>query len=495
MNTMSTASSQSQSPWPMTDDDDAGAADSSSSEGKPTTATEDTIIARESPFLCNWVETKLRLANEGENNNITYLCLPDTSQFSDDESDTDTIDIPLSFIQLDQYLATLPQLVLSTQRLLPSDTTGNRNTSIGNIDIDTTNNTFRHNNTRRSPPSHQLITASNSGRVINVLQGEIAHCAPSQADTLVSDDATTCHIVAIWSRYMISESKEGATLTKNAIDSLIATMAHIDQAGYEKCISDAVDEHVKYHSTQLIDSKTNKGGRSPLGVIEMSLHIMGGFNDHNGSSIAITHDILQTFAAVSRSYARTSVRSGLPRLQVTLETCAVVTANDDGTGCPLGRGLAMDVHTGKVFLAEVDNDAEYVSSNPMTTNSNDCCISSARGPACTLRSIRGWASAFLSSDREQMQRLSIIHQPISDSLVIEPFFFASHNYFNRLLELNDDQLLQQTSTSPGVEKSNFVSRVRNSFLYMNQNTSSKVFRYGKPLKYNRVGLNGWVRSD
>ena len=294
---------------------------------------------------------------------------------------------------------------------------------------------------------------------------------------------------------MISESKEGAMFSTNAIDSLIATMAHIDQAGYEKCISDAVDEHVKYHSTQLIDSKTNKGGRSPLGVIEMSLHIMGGFNDHNGSSIAITHDILQTFAAVSRSYARTSVRSGLPRLQVTLETCAVVTANDDGTGCPLGRGLAMDVHTGKVFLAEVDNDAEYVSSNPMTTNSNDCCISSARGPACTLRSIRGWASAFLSSDREQMQRLSIIHQPISDFLVIEPFFFVSHNYFNRRLELSDDQLLQQTSTSPEVEKSNFVPRIRNSFLYMNQNTSAKVFRYGKPLKYNRVGLNGWVRSD
>jgi hypothetical protein len=235
----------------------------------------------------------------------------------------------------------------------------------------------------------------------------------------------------------------------------------------------------------------------------MSLHIVGGFNDHDGSSITITNDVLQTFAAVLRDY-----EGDCFRLRITLETCAVASANDDGTGCPLGRGLAMDVATGKAFLAEVD-DVELVSSHyPMTTSCDRMvtvdhelpmtianCIISAQGPAFTLRSIRIWASAFHSSSRKRVRKLSIIHQPIEDSLIIEPFFFAPHYSLKRLLDCSDDVLLGQTSTSPEVEKSNFASRVRKSFMFMNQNSSSNVFQYGKQIKYNRVGLNGWVRSD
>ena len=60
---------------------------------------------------------------------------------------------------LDRYLATsVPQLTSSTQQLLFSS-----HAAAANCD-----------------GSHQVITSSNSGRVINVLQGEMAHCTPSQ---------------------------------------------------------------------------------------------------------------------------------------------------------------------------------------------------------------------------------------------------------------------------------------------------------------------------
>lgn len=480
----------------MTDNDDDAGVDSPSSE---VSTTVETINGRESAsYQCNWRQTNLRLpslqhTHDGE---ITYLRLPNSSQLDlddGDDSDSDTVDIRPSLVQLDHYLATLPPLVSTTHRLLFDNTDNLINNSTGKCTDDCANNKpTRDDNHRRSAPHHQLITLSNSGRVINVIQGEIAHCTPNQADILVSDDATTCHIVAIWSRCIgvDSDSKEG---------SLMATMAHIDGPGYGGCIRDAVGEHIKHHSSHA----NNDDDR---GVISMSVHIMGGFNDEDGSSIEITNDILQTFAAVSREYERYYINRGLPRMQITLETCAVATANDDGTGCPLGRGMAMDVATGRVFLAEV-HEVDYVMSNFMLTTCDGMGtvadhklpmydgISSARGPAATLRSVRIWESAFYPSNRKQVKKLCVIHQPSDDFLIIEPFFFTPHNALNRLLRCTDEELLGRTSTSPEVEKSNFVHKVRESFMYMTQNNSSEVFSLGRPIKYCRVGLNGWVRHN
>ncbi|KAL3758962.1 hypothetical protein ACHAWU_003033 [Discostella pseudostelligera] len=497
----------------MTDDDvdDAGVASPSSE----VSTTVETIHGRESAsYQCNWSQTNLRLpslqhTNDGE---TMYLRLPNSSQLDlddgDDSDSDDTVDFRPSLMQLDHYLATSPPLASTTHRLLFDNNIDNHNNnSTGKCTDDCANSkpTRDDNRRRLSAPYHQLISPSNSGRVINVIQGEIAHCTPSQVDILVSDDATTCHIVAIWSRYVgvDSDSKEG---------SLMATMAHIDGPGYGGCIKDAVGEHIKHHSSCVSDS--DKGNVIPSlhtnndddrGIIQVYVHIMGGFNDEDGRSIEITNDVMQAFAAVSREYDCHSIRRGVPRMQITLETCAVATANDDGTGCPLGRGMAMDVTTGRVFLAEVD-DVDYVISNPMTTSCdgivtvdhkvpmNDGFIS-ARGPAATLRSVRIWESAFYASHRKQVKKLCVIHQPSDDFLIIEPFYFTPHNSLNRLLRCSDEELLRRTSTSPRVEKSNFVSKVRESFMYMNQNNSSEVFSLGRPIKYCRVGLNGWVRHN
>jgi protein N-terminal asparagine amidohydrolase len=345
------------------------------------------------------------------------------------------------------------------------------------------------------------------------LQGEIAHSTPAQADILVSDDATTCHIVALWSRYVA----EGDTTGEAISSRVLATMAHIDGVGYEASLRDAVNEHIKYHSShppnQTVESNIIEECKESCtsGVIEMSIHIMGGFNDEEGSSIEITDNLLRTFAALSNQCLDYSVSKGLPRVRMTLETCAVASANDDGTGCPLGRGLAIEVATGNIFLAEVEDVVDESLPTPSAvaavasrikfpgvgkskSNANAGCGASAEGPEVTLRSMRLWASSFHSQGREK-KHLNVIFRPDSDCLCIEPFFFSPHSTAKRLLDCSDDQLLQITSTSPEVEKDNFVRKVREALTYMNSTKSSSVFGVDQPMPiaYRRVGLNGWVR--
>ena len=424
-------------------------------------------------------------------------------------------------MQLDRYLATVAPLASSTRKLLfegrPDDNSySNRQVHPENQKIATQD---RLDNRRSkferkyqlprmhclSPPHHRLITSTNSGRVINVMQGEIAHCTPSQAETLVSDEATTCHIVALWSRTLGLEGR-GVNV--------LGTMTHIDGPGYEASIRDAVDEHVKYHSSHSEQDHTigseeckenslyeENAGR---GIIEMSLHIMGGFNDNEGSSIEITDDVLHTFSALSNEYSINSVTRGLLPIRMTLETCAVVSANDDGTSRPLGRGLSMDVATGHISLAKVEDvsirhrslaterSAVVASNNGVEHIAANIKSISAMGPEVTLRSVRLWASAFHSRDQKEESKLSVIHRPNRSRLCIEPFFFGPHVSVESLLECSDLELLSLTSTSPEVENPNFVVKVRESLTYMNKMNNWKVFSFDLPMEFQRVGLNGWA---
>jgi len=503
-------------------------------------------------YVCKWMPTNLRLPSQVAQQNEIYLCLPvhmsETSYFKQKEEKEEYKDdgycsdnaTQLRLLELDRYLAAIPPLASSTQTLLfgaPVTQNNDSNHQMYRASLKAIQNKVHQD--RRSkyerqsqllakePRSsgHRLVTSTNSGRVINILQGEIAHCTPFQADVLVSDDATTCHIVALWSRYLSSEEGEKMTGTTSS-STVLATMTHIDGPGYETSIRDAVNEHIKYHS---IHSKQNNNDEEckenctcqencDSGIIEMSIHILGGFNDHEGSSIEITDNVLQTFAALSNEYNEYCISRRPPYMRMTLETCAVTSANDDGAGCPLGRGLGMEVATGNIFLAEiedVDNMHGTVSSPTPPTAVVASCNEigmvpvdsdvhllnaganvshiSAQGPAATLRSIRLWASAFHSRGRKRESRLNVIYRPNRDNLCVEPFFFGPHSSAKGLLGCSDEELLHITSTSPEVEKSNFASKVRQSLTFMNGTMSSRVFTGDQPMQYQRVGLNGWVR--
>jgi protein N-terminal asparagine amidohydrolase len=394
-----------------------------------------------------WIPSSLRLpALDEPQAASTYLSLPAPllldSHFDQQSSiiranyKSDVHQERLS--QLDHYLASIQPLAMSAHRVLRSKDGESRQL-------------------------HRLITHNNSGRVINVLQGEIAHCTSLQADILVSDDATTCHIVALWSRGQ---------------DCNLGTLTHIDGPGYGPCIKDAVKEHIKYHSDVTLRKKNTR-----TNTIHILIHIMGGFNDSDGSSIGITSSILDTLADISSLYNDRQE----PQVCMTLETCAVASANDDGTGCPIGRGMALEVCTGKVFLAEVEDVA--IDDKAICNNT---IFNSVQGPAITLRSTRLWAAAYHSHKSEQERKLSVIHRPDSEFLWIEPFFFGYHPNAKALLEHNDANLLQITSTSPAAEKPNFIRKVRESLTYMNRNRSQIVFQHGCSMKFSRQGANNWI---
>ena len=600
-------------------------------------------------FVCEWMTTNIRLPTSSSNSCLhggirntntpapttlsnsnkfeespkedCYLCLPvrcssphvsiqnEEKEDSRDDEQSISAATKLRLMALDQYLASAAPLAASTQKLLFNGRSGaktrnNPGTSDSRSCMHTESpmNALSHHPHRRSqfhrhkphhchPHSHHhLVTSTNSGRVLNVLQGEIAHCTPHQADVIVSDDATTCHVVSLWSRYICKDKNHSYQQGYNAgneeecskntkkrggaggdgAESLLASLTHIDGTGYRSCLREAVMEHFEYHSRHFTESHSGKslsvngdfnneekeerkdgtasqsncmndckksdtfnnndGSNNP---IEMSIHIMGGFNDNDKSSIAITDDVLQTLSELSKEFDAYSLCNqynnlcnatrfndgGPTKINMTLETCAVSSANDDGNGFPIGRGLAMEVATGRVFLAEVEESHAYGIASPHSsrfvspyspkTEIPTMAFSSrigagivedsavhTEGPEVILRSIRLWAAAFHPSSERQERKLSVIHGPTEEYLCIQPFVFGPNPYARELLRLNDAKLLRYTSTSPEVEKPNFASKVRHALTHMIGMDSSRVFvrmegEY-QPMKYRRIGLNGWT---
>jgi len=433
-------------------------------------------------YVCEWSPTNLLLPSHDDGGDV-YLCLPinmseatyfklcQSKEETKDDGYCDDMINKLRLASLDRYISTIAPLAKSTQRLVACG---------------------GHPQSASAVPNHKLVTSSNSGRVINVLQGEIAHCTPAHADTLVSDDATTCHILCIHSCYH-TNSSEAPTET-----AVLATLTHVDAVGYKSCIRSAVNEHVDYH--------TLSGKRPIQGTIKISLHVVGGFNDKEGSSIVITEDILLTLAELSNEYRHAR---GQTDVSMTLETCAVSSANDDGAGSPLARGIGMDVSAGSIFLAEVEEDAvpstgcinSTISSRDylnvkLLPSAQKVSAPTAEGPEATLRSMRLWASAF-HVESASAKQLHVIHRSDSDCLWVTPFFFGCHPAAAGLLQAGDKELIQITSTSPAVEKPNFVRKVRQSLSLMNSSSSMRVFTKVRgarqPMKFRRVGTNSWVR--
>ena len=433
----------------------------------------------------SWTTTRLRLPSppfsfENDSDAELFLCLPiDKSGMTrcDPESppreeskgyadDNTTVLHQLRLAALNKYLASIPSLCQ--------------------------HHLFSYNETDRIKQGnfHRLITANNSGRVINVLQGEIATCTPSQADVLVSDDATTCHIVALRS---ICRNNLGK-------DALLATMTHVDGTGYEACLRAAVMEHIKYNCQGYLGldeeaisiDKSKETANTFNKNIDISIHMMGGFNDDHGSSIEITCDILHVLSRIAGEFDE-NVHSLFPfktRVNMKLETCVCSGANDDGTGRPIGRGLGLNIASGEVYLAEIQEDV--MKSSLLNSGQQQMLV---EGPEILLRSVRLWARSF--HPLKQEQKLSVIHRPDHNCLTIQPFMFGPSTSAKFLCYMDDVRLLQMTSTSPLVEKGNFSSKVRESLSYMNQTNSNNVFKtmngvYSK-LEYRRVGLNGWAR--
>lgn len=282
-----------------------------------------------------------------------------------------------------------------------------------------------------NPPRH--FSSESLERVLYVRQGEMAHAVPSHCDVIVSDKATTCHILALRS--------------KTCTSTPLVSLTHIDGTCYEDSIREMIVEHKSHHDQLFFNSfKEEKKEEIDRQRIEMDVHIVGGFEDATSSSREISTFLINLLAQVADE-ERTAIR-------MTLKTCAISSMNDNGYSCPIGRGMGIDLRTGEAFLAKVDD--------------------SAAGPAPTLRSVRLWRS---------YKQLSLIHTARSNKLVIAPFHFQPFPEIDMLLKLPDSVLLQCTSTSPDVEEDDFCYNIRKSLRYMLNHKSHEIF--AQPLIFRR----------
>jgi hypothetical protein len=297
-------------------------------------------------------------------------------------------------------------------------------------------------------PRH--FTKESKERVLYVLQEEVAHAVPIQADVIVSDKATTCHILALCSYSSLESSRPSLT-----------SLTHIDGTSYDRSIREMFWEHYRHHH------RTTNGRRAAVtdDRIPMDIHIVGGFNDKKNSSRNISCWLMNLLADIALEQRHW--------LKMTLRTCAMSAMNDTGYSCPIGRGMGIDLRTGAAFLAMVDNEVT--------------------GPSIVLRSVRIWAKCAKSTTNHP--ELAVIHTSTSNDFCIAPFAYQPFSQLEKLLKMPDHKLVKCTSTSPDVEEHDFCSTVRSTLGFLRDVECRHVFGIdvNQPLVFRRAALNAWTK--
>mmetsp|Transcript_6539 Transcript_6539/g.9530 ORF Transcript_6539/g.9530 Transcript_6539/m.9530 type:complete len:399 (-) Transcript_6539:241-1437(-) len=281
----------------------------------------------------------------------------------------------------------------------------------------------------------RMFSSKSQQRVLYVAQGEVAHATPSQCDVILSDRATTCHILVLRSS------------SANRSQPLV-TLTHIDSTSYGECIRGCIREHKAYHEGN--EEKKSDMLSFDDDLIDMDVHVLGGYGDSTEAR-DISNHLMHLLGSISVE-ERNSIC-------MTLATCVVSSMN--GSCAPVGRGLGMNMSTGHVFLAGYEGDPT----------------------ASALRSARLW---------QERTALSLVHTHTCDYVVVEPFSYKAQPTFGLLLKLDDATLLQYTSTSPDVEDAkDFCHGVRASLKLIQTVPCNKIFTNGRPIIFERKSLNQW----
>jgi hypothetical protein len=396
---------------------------------------------------------------------------------------------------LDEYLCSIPRVASRACDLFNND----------NNVCNSSSTDYEHNNHNTNTTTTALNTTTT--RCLNVLQGEVAHASSLQTDVVVSAEATTCHIVAL-------RSTTSASVP-------VVSLAHVDQA-YDSCLEAMVQEHIRHHQLHKNNSSTTTTRRADSQVleeqhsdeygyfwddddepteyleqvkghpsddeddhyhelIEMELHMLGGFLDKDGTSQELSTSLVTTFSYLAKKY-RDKVRISLSTAAISCmnsSSSASTTADTTTTmpAAPKGRGLGIDIRTGKVFSVKTTLPAHL------------------EGPALEVRLARAWARASIKGEKKAA--LSVIHDTKSEHghLRIEPFLYEPLETLNALLQVPDDVLLHYTSTSPECESAQFCGQLRRTLSFLNTVPKENVF--GKDCKstlvYSRSAgnLNEW----
>lgn len=382
---------------------------------------------------------------------------------------------------------------------------------------------------QQQPRNLEESAESSLLRCLNVLQGEVAHASSLQADCLVSAEATTCHVVAL--RSTSSRCDGGASVP-------LCSLAHIDRV-YDSCLEAMVKEHLQHHEKNHSNSKesvvdesfgffmddeefelplndvagtadkTNNSSFLPQPpprqqrtasmpeemmqqppMIEMELHMVGGFLDKEGTSQQLSTSLVERFSDLAEKYR--------DRVRISLSTAAISCMNNNnssddennndvkgGGSGPVNRGLGIDTRTGQVFAVKSALPAHL------------------EGPAVELRSARASFCCEESSEScpSSRKKLAVIHDASSEHIRVEPFSYKADPEWNVLLKVSDQVLLNVTSTSPDQESDAFCSNFRRTLSFVSTVPPETVFGHHsdglqRPLVYSRssTNLNEWVEA-
>jgi hypothetical protein len=376
-----------------------------------------TLVSLENDIKQVNTNSSYSLGNDENGFVKTELYLPaDDLDFGDDLAQQ-AVYLPVSG-RVDEFLKHVPQIVEACDELLAN------------------------------PPRH--FHQESRERVLYVSQGEVAHAVELQCDVILSDKATTCHILGFR-----SESDDSLPLT---------SLTHLDGKSYESCIRAMVNEHIAHHNSSSSFEEEKKMDNLlhcyRNNRLELQVHIVGGFEDQDSTSVETSNWLMNLLARIAQEE--------MDSIKMTLKTCAISSMNDNGYSCPIGRGLGIDLRTGEAFLAKTEEDVA--------------------GPATQIRSVRLWSGA---------RELSLIHTSKSNDVHVKAFTYQPFPEVDQLLQLPDDIMLQYTSSSPDVEEPDFCGSVRSTLRFLRDVDCSFVFgpSVDQPLMFRRIGSsNSWERT-
>lgn len=301
------------------------------------------------------------------------------------------------------------------------------------------------------------IGAEEQKRVLYVAQGERANATSKEYDILMSDKATTCHILAFRSRTTINDKISTSNHAEK--DFCLTSLTHLDGRNYEECVRDMIEEHIDHHH-----HRGNRDEDNSDETVTIDIHVMGGFNDDEGFSSGITDWLMRLLADMAKEFKNENVG-----VRMLVKTLVVTSANNEidnrNNNNPIGRGLGIDLQTGQVFLAQCQDDNERSS-----------------GPVPLLRSARMWSRGY----NNQPHKLSVVHSvkdvhdlfsalnvEVDDSVRsefsffwIQPFLLRSVPNVDFWLNLPNERLLQYTSTSPDAEEPGYCKEYRASLQFL-----------------------------
>ncbi|XP_011882282.1 PREDICTED: protein N-terminal asparagine amidohydrolase isoform X2 [Vollenhovia emeryi] len=271
--------------------------------------------------------------------------------------------------------------------------------------------------------------------LLYVQQREMAATLPHDKNVSIlgSDDMTTCIIVVVRHSVIVRAANVASS---NISGSGAAALAHLDGSGTEDA------------AAAMIQRVTELTLGYPEGRLELQL--VGGYSDPRNYSEELFYNILSAFHKQP--------------VEIDLTLCCVGELNTTvrgGIHWPLIYGIGLNVKTGEIFPATFPD----------------------KGPDQALRCARQLTGG---------QQVLDIYDCALGLLRIGPFNYDPLRGVDLWLAQTDQFILQHLSTSPEVEQPHFVSQVRATLKYIqdNQFPAVTVFRDNRPHYYRRDETTG-----